>query len=105
MTDPAEVAAGIDRETAQLVAQARSAHVLEQAAVEYEQHGAQAAERLLDQHRATVRANRALDPATAQMIDATEAKAASDFAAAPTGGAAATKAMKTTRAKAYELAR
>lgn len=105
VSDPAEIAAGIDRETAQLVEQARAAHVLEQATTEYEKNGARAAQRVLDEHRSALKANQALDPGTSRMLDVEEAKTADDFAAAPAGGAAATKAMKTARAKAYKLAR
>lgn len=103
--DPAAVEASTDRETLQLVEQARSAQVLEEATSVYQTQGAQAAQRVIEHHMRAVHANKHLDPDTARMIEQAESQAADGFAAAPSGGTAATKAVKATRAKAYELAR
>lgn len=101
--DAREVAASADREAMQIIEAARSAHVLEEATITYQRDGYQAAQRVLEHHLDVVRANKNLEPATVQAIEAAEQSAANGFAAAPSG-AAASKLLKKSRADAYKMA-
>jgi Ca-activated chloride channel family protein len=97
--DAGAVAASIDPLAVQAIEEARSSAVLEEAAHTYETQGAAAAQQQLRQHLSTVHMNKAMSPAALQKLDAAEGDAIDGFAKAPPA-----KAMKATRAKAYELA-
>ena len=99
VTDPAQVAASIDRAAVNAVEQARTARVLEEATSTYETQGAEAAQRVIERNVARVRANKNMDAPAMQAIEAASSGASSNFATAP-----ATKAKKATRADAYKLA-
>ncbi|NVB77824.1 MAG: hypothetical protein HOV81_05460, partial [Kofleriaceae bacterium] len=99
VTDPAAVAASIDRGAVNAVEQARTARVLEEATTTYETQGAEAAQRVIDRNMARVRANKNMDAPAMQAIEAASSGASQNFATAP-----ATKAKKATRADAYKLA-
>lgn len=97
--DADDVAATADREAINIVEQARSARVLEEATITYEQQGYEAAQKVLERNMRDVRANKHLTPAAVQAIEAATDSASDNFAKAP-----ATKAKKATRADAYKLA-
>jgi len=99
VTDSAEVSASIDREAINIVEQARSARVLEQATITYEQQGYEAAQKVLERNMRDVR-EKNLDAPAMQAIERANEAAMDNFAKAP-----APKAMKATRADAYKLAR
>jgi Ca-activated chloride channel homolog len=99
-TDQAAVASSIDTTATTAIEEARTARVLEDATKIYERDGYEAAQRVLDRHRNAVRANKNIAAPAAQAIDAKTNDAIVNF-----GKAAPKKAMKATRADAYELAR
>lgn len=99
-TDPREVAATIDRGAVSAIESARTARVLEDAAKTYETQGAGAARQVIERHMYDVHNNKNLDAPALQAIERATNGAAGNFAKAPPA-----KAMKATRADAYELAR
>jgi hypothetical protein len=99
-TDAREVTATIDRNAVSAIETARTARVLENAAKTYETQGAAAAQHVIDRHLRDVHGNANVDAPALEMIERASNGAADNFAKAPP-----TKAMKATRADAYELAR
>jgi Ca-activated chloride channel family protein len=99
-TDAREVAATIDRNAVSAIETARTARVLENAAKTYETQGAAAAQQVIDRHLREVQSNGNLDAPALEIIERASNGAAGNFAKAPPA-----KAMKATRADAYELAR
>jgi Ca-activated chloride channel family protein len=99
-TDAREVTATIDRNAVSAIETARTARVLENAAKTYETQGAAAAQQVIDRHLRDVHGNANVDAPALEMIERASNGAADNFAKAPP-----TKAMKATRADAYELAR
>jgi Ca-activated chloride channel family protein len=99
-TDAREVAATIDRNAVSAIETARTARVLENAAKTYETQGAAAAEQVIERNLRDVQANKNIDVPALEMIERASNGAAGNFAKAPPA-----KAMKATRADAYELAR
>ena len=98
VTDGNEVAASVDHDATRASMEAQSARALEEATVTYEKQGYRAAQQVLQRHMDSVRANKVLDPASAQELERAVGDVMQDFAAAPPA-----KAVKATRAKAYEL--
>jgi len=96
--DMARVRATIDRAAVNVVEQARTARVLEQATTVYETQGAEAAQKLIERNLRDAKANTVLDVPSVQAIEAASAGAIDNFAKAP-----ASKAKKATRADAYKL--
>src|SRR6185503_4649566 len=95
--DMARVRATLDRAAVNVVEQARSARVLEQATTVYETQGAEAAQKLIERNLRDVQSNTALDAPSVQAIQAASSGAIDNFAKAP-----AAKAKKATRADAYK---
>jgi Ca-activated chloride channel family protein len=96
--DVTRVQTTLDREAVNIVEQARTARVLEQATTVYETQGAAAAQKLIERNLRDARANTALDAPSIQAIEAASTGAIDNFAKAP-----AAKAKKATRADAYKL--
>ncbi len=82
--DAAAVAASIDRDAVQAIAEARTAQVLDDATTTYEQQGAKAAQQVIEHHLSALRADKNLDPAAMQKIDQAASQAIDGFAAART---------------------
>lgn len=99
-TDPAAVAASIDRAALTAIEQARTARILEDATTIYERDGYEAAQRVLERHKGAVRANKNLDAKAAEQIESASDEAIVNFSKAPPA-----KAKKAARAQAYDLAR
>lgn len=99
-TNPRDVAATIDRGAVSAIETARTARVLEDAAKTYETQGAAAAQQVIERHLRDVQMNKNVDAPALEMIERASNGAAGNFAKAPPA-----KAMKATRADAYELAR
>lgn len=99
-TDARDVAATIDRNAVSAIETARTARVLENAAKTYETQGAAAAQQVIERNLRDVQKNENLDPQALELIERASNGAAGNFAKAPPA-----KAMKATRADAYELAR
>jgi Ca-activated chloride channel homolog len=97
--DMARVRATIDRGAVNVVEQARTARVLEQATTVYETQGAEAAQKLIERNLRDAKANTSLDAPSMQAIESASTGAIDNFAKAP-----ASKAKKATRADAYKLA-
>jgi Ca-activated chloride channel homolog len=98
--DANQVAATIDRAAVTAIESARTARVLEHAANVYETQGAAAAQQVIEQRRAEMADNKNIDAPAMQAMDKATTTATGNFAKAPKG-----KAMKATRADAYELSR
>jgi Ca-activated chloride channel family protein len=98
--DARDVAATIDRGAVSAIETARTARVLENAARTYETQGAAAAQGVIERHLRDVKGNKNVDAPALEMIERASNGAAGNFATAPPA-----KAMKATRADAYELAR
>ncbi len=98
VSDPRQADATIDRPTLQAAEDAHSARVLEQATREYEEHGAAAAQMVIERHMDEVRKNDKLDAAQAAKIQSTEGQVIEDFKMARPA------AKKAARKAAYELA-
>lgn len=98
-TDVREVAATIDRDAVSAIETARTARVLEDAAKAYETQGSRAAQQMIERHMFNVRNNHYVDRPAMEKIERASANAVGNFAKAP-----APKAMKATRADAYQLA-
>ena len=98
--DVARVKATVDREAVNIVEQARAARVLEEATQVYEHQGFEAAQKVIERNLRDVRANMHIDAPAMQAIERASNGAIDNFAKAPRA-----KAMKATRADAYELAR
>jgi Ca-activated chloride channel family protein len=98
--DVSRVRATLDRAAVNIVEQARSARVLEQATTVYETQGYAAAKKVIERNMRDVRANRSLDAPSMQAIEAASEHAIDNFAKAPPA-----KAKKAARADAYQLAR
>ena len=96
--DIARVRATLDRGAVNIVEQARTARVLEQATTVYETQGAEAAQKLIERNLRDAKANAALDAPSVQAIEAASSGAIDNFAKAP-----AAKAKKAARADAYKL--
>ena len=94
------VDATIDRAAVAAIESARTARVLEHAANVYETQGAAAAQQVIEHRRAEMADNKNIDAPAMQAMDKATTTATGNFAKAPKG-----KAMKATRADAYELAR
>lgn len=99
-TNAQDAAATIDRSAVSAIETARTARVLEDAAKTYETQGAAAAQQVIDRHLRDVQSNKNVDAPALEMIERASNGAAGNFATAPPA-----KAMKATRADAYELAR
>src|SRR6185503_19239488 len=95
--DMARVRATIDRGAVNVVEQARTARVLEQATTVYETQGAEAAQKLIERNLRDAKANSSLDAPSMQAIESASTGAIDNFAKAP-----AQKAKKATRADAYK---
>ena len=98
--DAERVRATLDRVALNIVQQARTARVLEQATTVYETQGAAAAQKLVERNLRDVKANADLDARSVQAIEAASTGAIDNFAKAPPE-----KAKKAARADAYQLAR
>ena len=98
--DPARVAATLDRTAVNIVEQARTARILEQATTVYDTQGVEAAQKLIERNLRDVKANALLDAPAVRAIEAASNGAIDNFAKAP-----AAKAKKAARADAYQLAR
>lgn len=98
--DPARVQRTLDRTAVNIVEMARTARVLEQAAVVYETHGGEAAQKLVERNLRDARANGYLEAPALQAIEAASTGAIDNFAKAPPE-----RAKKAARADAYQLAR
>jgi Ca-activated chloride channel family protein len=98
--DASAVAATIDTNAMTAIEQARTARVLEDATTIYERDGYEAAQRVLDRHRNSIRMNKNIAAPAVQAIESKTNDAIVNFGKAP-----ATKAKKAARADAYELAR
>ncbi len=99
-TDERAVTSSIDATAMTAIEEARTARALEDATKIYERDGYEAAQRALERHRSSVRANKNITAPAAQAIETKTNDAIVNFGKAP-----AKKAMKATRADAYELAR
>ena len=95
----ARVQATIDRAAVNIVEQARTARILEHATTVYETHGQAAAQRVIERNLRGVRGNMHLDAPSLKAIESASTTAIDNFATAPRA-----KAMKATRADAYQLA-
>jgi Ca-activated chloride channel family protein len=98
--DARDVAATIDRGAVSAIETARTARVLENGAMRYVTQGAAAAQGVIERHLRDVKGNKNVDAPALEMIERASNGAAGNFATAPPA-----KAMKATRADAYELAR
>jgi len=96
--DVARVRETLDRAAVNVVEQARTARVLEQATTVYETQGAEAAQKLIERNLRDAKANAALDTPSVQAIEAASSGAIDNFAKQPPS-----RAMKATRADAYKL--
>jgi Ca-activated chloride channel family protein len=94
------VAGSVDRRASFAVEQAQTARALDEATDVYERQGYDAARRVIEQRVESMKTNAALGAADVTSLEAASGQALRDFAAAPPA-----KAKKSTRAKAYELAR
>jgi hypothetical protein len=103
--DMADVEQTMDVGTIEAVEQINTARAFEEASTVYDTQGADAARQVIQHRLQEVRANKALPKASIQKLEKYSIDADEDFSAAPSGGAAGSKAKKTARSKAYELAK
>ncbi|MDB4953203.1 MAG: Von Willebrand factor type domain protein [Myxococcales bacterium] len=99
VTTANEVAGSYDRDAVRAATEAQSARALEQATITYERQGYRAAQQVLQQHIDNVRANAQLDDESRKALEGAASDAITDFQMTPASAA------KTTRAKAYKLAK
>ena len=98
--DAAAVAASADPAAIESVEQALSANALEEASSVYQSHGAEAAQQVIELRAAAIRANGNLSRQATERLERANDEAIDNFK-----NAAPTKAMKTSRVRAYELTR
>ncbi|MGN6107059.1 MAG: vWA domain-containing protein [Kofleriaceae bacterium] len=105
VSDPAQVAAGVDPRAVEAIEQALAARAFEQASTAYETQGAAAAQQVLQHQLEAARDNAHLGRAAYERLERANAEAADNFAKAGRGAAPPAKAVKFSRAKSFELAR
>ena len=104
VTDDARaVAESVDVRTVEAVEQVNTARAFEEASAVYDTQGAEAAQQIIDRRVQQIRENKALPQASMQDLEEQSFGVKRDFAQAPSGGAAGSKAKKASRAKAYDL--